>query len=120
MRIPKQEKVPLVDALMLVPLIIGTTLSVGSYMPLYEVLKAAQNKISLDLSPSGRGIPLISAHQGKGINLHPKFVLSTKGNRGIAFDLATLVPDVLAAVLYYAFKYDPVGTVKPGWTDQLG
>lgn len=28
--------------------------------------------------------------------------------------------NLLAALLYYAFKYHPEGTVKPSWTDQLG
>lgn len=31
-----------------------------------------------------------------------------------------LLLNLLAGLLYYAFVYDPTGTVKPAWTDQLG
>lgn len=31
-----------------------------------------------------------------------------------------LLLHVLAALLYYKFKFDPQGTIKPIWTDQLG
>ena len=122
MWMPKQEKVSLVDALMLVPLIIGTTLSGGLWLPLYEVLKAAQSKTSVALTITAAvslGLTLI----GQGIFWHHKFKLQTKGKYidvGISLELGILVPNVLAAALYYAFKYDPAGTVKPGWTDLLG
>lgn len=119
---PEQEKISMVDALMLVPLIIGTTLSGGLWLPLYEVLKAAQSKTSVALS-IGAAVSLGLALIGQGIFWHYKFILQTKGryaDRGTLLEIAILLPNILAAALYYAFKYDPTGTVKPGWTDLLG
>ena len=37
---------------------------------------------------------------------------------GVGFYFLTL--NILAALLYYSFKYHPEGTLKPAWTDQLG
>lgn len=119
---PEQEKMSVVDALMLVPLIIGTTLSGGLWLPLYEVLKAAQSRTSVALS-IGAAVSLGVALIGQGIYWHYRLILQTKRryiDGGISFELAILLPNILAAALYYAFKYDPTGTVKPGWTDLLG
>lgn len=119
---PEQEKISVVDALMLVPLLIGTTLSGGLWLPLYEVLKAAQSKTSVALS-IGAAVSLGLALIGQGIFWHHKFILQTKGkyiDGGISLELAVLLPNILAAALYYAFVYDPTGTVKPSWTDLLG
>lgn len=112
----------MVDALILVPLIIGTTLSGGLWLPLYEVLKAAQSKTSVVLS-IGAAVSLRLALIHQGIFWHHKFILQTKEkytDGGISLELAILLANILAVALYYAFKYDPTGTVKPGWTDLLG
>ena len=49
-------------------------------------------------------------------HVRPEFAKFVDFGLGTYFFLLNL----LAALLYYAFKYHPEGTVKPSWTDQLG
>ena len=50
------------------------------------------------------------------VQVRPEFAKNVDFGLGTYFFLLNLS----AALLYYAFKYDPKGTAKPSWTDQLG
>lgn len=117
----RRDKVTLAQALILFPNVVGIFLSLCVLMPIYNKAKSTNSGASFGLYISAgtlvaSGICVNAYYWTKTISrldMQSKEIEVGLGFFEVVFNMGT-------ALLYYAFRYDPSGTFKPSWANQLG
>ena len=117
----KGEKVTLTQTFMLFPNVIGIFLSSCILLPIADRARSTDSRTTLGLWVSTgllviMGIGANATYWAKTISrldVQSKEIEAGLSSFLIIFNLGT-------ALLYYSFRYDPSGTFKPSWVNQLG
>ena len=117
----RRNKVTLAQALVLFPNVVGIFLSLCVLMPIYDKARSTNSKTGLALYIGAGtlvvlGICANASYWTKAISrldMQSKEIEVGLGFFEMVFNMGT-------ALLYYAFRYDPGGTFKPSWANQLG
>ena len=117
----KQEEISLLQGLMLFPDLLGVVLSCCLLVSVTEMARSADSNTNLALCVAG-GIMVVIAILTNLLYWQMVLAVVETQPKQVDFIMGTLllVMNLATALLYYAFKYNPEGTYKPLWANQLG
>ena len=121
--LPEGKKFKWIEALMMLLMFMGLTLTSALFMPLATAIASTQSVRDFLLFLSGS---LLLALGLLGVLLFWSFwrpksrIDQSKENMDLVLKVLFFIRVLSAAFAYYALKYDSNGTVKPPWANQLG